>query len=887
MRTLFLNILLTLALAVSAFAQPEKVNFNADWLFHKGSLKDAPLKHDFDDNQWEKVDLPHTYNDQDIIDDPIGYYRGEAWYRKKFEVPTDWRHKKVSLNFEGVAIKCEIYVNDRYVGEHLGGYTAFYKDIEGLLNFGEENQLAIKTDNSENLQFTTPPVAGDFSMFGGIHRNVFLVTKNKLYFDHNFYGASGVFFQNTGLKNNKAQFNISTHYRQELPFDRQVIFRHQILNKNQKVIWKTAVTKRTHSGDISHWETDSKVNNIQPWSIDNPYLYTLKSQIIDAKDNKVIDEIEQKIGFRTVSISQQKGVLLNNKPIKLQGVARHQQYHHQGSALTDDQHQKDMVLAKDLGSNFVRISHYPHSPEIYKACDSLGMVSWSEIPCVNWVPFGQPFLDNSRTMMREMIYQNYNHPSVIIWGYHNEIWQAHEEAVLHAKAMEQISKQTDPSRLTAMAFQGTFLKNYVGELGEEIFNVSDINGFNVYQGWYQDTYKTIDHYVDSLKTYSPKKCIMLSEFGAGADPRIWSAKPSIHDFSNRYQVDFLKPYLATLHDSPWMVGYSIWILNDFERDSRKDAVPNVNNKGLISTDRQPKDAYYFVQANWSKKPMVYIEGAPMDTVVAVTEGNTFTVKLHVYGNGNKVKLRHNKQFFYELELKQREVEFDIDLQKGWNKIEAIDERNNCRYERKIFLKRVKSNSQGIEIPKEGLAINIGQTDRYFNGNERWLPASVFNENPNFKVLGGNIYHQAYKDKPALRLREGISENVFNSTDDPMYQTFRWGIEALNLKLKSGKYKLTFYWAYPFKAQKNRPLSQAEIAWGEQDGSVATTEDIFNLRINGSVDLSKLNVRKEAGNLKALEKEVICQTDKNGQIGIQLEALSGQAFLNGIKITPVE
>ncbi|MBQ0736347.1 glycoside hydrolase family 2 TIM barrel-domain containing protein [Aquimarina celericrescens] len=865
---------------------PIRMSINKDWKFIKKDISNA-VEVDHDDSQWQPINIPHTYNATDILDDEEGYYRGPAWYRKKLFIPAAYKHKKVSLYFEGVSARCNIYVNNRYVGQHLGGYTAFVFDIEGVLEFGKDNIIAIKVDNSKNLSITMPPVGGDFSIFGGIYRDVHLLVKNKIFFNHNYYASSAVFWNTPTQKKKEGGFSIKGQVMNHSPYDKKIFIRHRLFSANHQLLKTLEKSYDTQTGIAVHFHFNDQLK-ANLWSPFSPTLYVLVSEILTEDKTQVLDKIEQKVGFRYISVNQTEGFILNNTPLKLRGAATHQDYHNLGYAVPDSLRVKDVALLKETGSNFIRISHYPHDRSVYKACDSLGLLSWSEIPGVNWIPYGNPFLQYSETMLKEMMFQNYNSPSVAIWGYHNEIWEPHLEAVAHARSMNNILKKEDSERLTAMAFQSTFFKNYKGDLGKEIFNIADINGFNIYEGWYQGSMETIGSFLDNLKKeYSPHRPIMLSEFGAGSDPRIFTDEPTIFDFSSSYQTLFYEPYLREGAKRPWMIGYSIWILSDFQRDGRKDAVPNTNNKGLLTTDRRKKDAYYYIQSRWSKKPMIHITGHLFPKIVSLTPLK-LQKNITIFSNLHEISLYQNDALIGTKEVRDGKALFGISFQEGKHFLKAIGSDQNPSAIDSLHLQvNLLVDQKGfIDIPEEGLYLNIGQTRTYLKDKEDhvWVPISE--KDTIVKIIGGQPFIKTYEKEHAFEnVRLGISENIKKTDLDPIFQTFIENIKQLNIPIKKGKYSVQLLFTEPFVLDQKK-LSDAEKAWGIQNSDQETANRKFNISINGDNIISNLNLVKRFGIQTAGTLSFQTQIQNNEGLRITLETVEGNTILSGIIIQKI-
>ncbi len=867
-----------------------KYSINTGWKFQKGSIDDY-MKTDLNDEVWDVINIPHTYNADDVMDDNQGYYQGKAVYRKKILIPESYKGKKVVLHFEGACSKTEVYVNNRYVGQHLGAYTAFHFDVEGVLNYGEENTIAIKVDNSENLRITTPPVSGDFSLFGGIYRDVYLLVKEKTYFNHNFYSSRGVFWQTPEISKKQATLKVFGQVANEYHYDREIYLEHKLKDSNGSVICTVKDTMVVETGIVSHFDHKIKLENPILWSPDAPYLYLLESSIYLKNTNEKLDYVQSPVAFRWFELDKEKGFFLNGNPLKLKGAARHQDYKDIGTALPNQLHNKDMQLLKEMGANFIRISHYPQDPEIYKACDELGIIAWSEIPTVNWVPYGNPFLENSMEMMKEMVYQNYNHPCVAFWGYHNEIWTVHEEALTHARSLENLTRKIDPHRLTAMAFHSEVEGGYFDvPLAKDMFQVAMVNGFNVYRGWYRGKYTDIGPFLEKLREYSPDRPVILSEYGAGSDIRIHTYQPTIYDFSPEYQVDYHEEYLNEGNKRDWMIGYTIWNFIDFQRDGRKDAVPNVNSKGILTTDRKPKDTYYYYQARWSPEPMIHIAGHNWKGRVEIVESpkNGVERPVQIYSNLEEIELYHNGKSMGKKKCFEGKCSWVCTFINGNNDLKATGKSgtNTIKDQLSINYWFVNKNISKHNIPQKGLCLNLGQARTFFTDDltgDIWVPCPSYTKG-SFGYLDGEIYIPVW-EKPAWKgIRQGISENIKNTELDPVYQTFMKDITEFRFDVPDGSYMVSLHFSEPFSDKDKKQLNAAEKAWGMESGNSESKERIFDIYCNNLLIMENINLTQQFGIHYPVVFDMELQAVNGKGLLIELKSRKGHTILNGIKIT---
>ena len=417
----FFYIFILLLIVGWAQAQQRVVyTINDGWKFTKGSPFEAQLA-GCDDSSWETVNIPHTWNDKDADDETPGFYRGPAWYRKQLFVDKSQEGRQAVIYFEGANQEVQCYLNGQFVGEHKGGYTRFCFDITSHLRYGQENLFAIYVSNVYNPNI--PPLSADFTFFGGIYRDVYLQFMNPVHIATNDYASSGVYIRTPEVNNSAASIEITTLLTNNTLQPAEIRVENIICDADGREVKKTHAEVKLASGET---KTDIskkiKIDSPRLWDIDDPYRYMVYTRILDKKKGALLDEVVNPLGLRWFKFDSEKGFFLNGKGRKLIGTARHQDYFQKGNALRDELHVQDVLLLKEMGGNFLRVSHYPQDPVIMEMCDKLGIVTSVEIPVVNAVTETEEFLQNSVEMAKEMVRQDFNRPSVMIWGYMNEIF---------------------------------------------------------------------------------------------------------------------------------------------------------------------------------------------------------------------------------------------------------------------------------------------------------------------------------------------------------------------------------------------------------------------------------------------------------------------------------
>ncbi|RYE37081.1 MAG: glycoside hydrolase family 2, partial [Sphingobacteriaceae bacterium] len=492
--------LLFLLIASQTFAQTDDtsfsrqiIGFNDQWQFSKDAKATASPQNLTGLNS-EKIYIPHTWNDKDVIDDKPGYYRGIGWYKRTFKTNPALKNKSISISFDGSNQETEVYINGKLAGKHIGGYTKFIIPVSGLLKFDGDfsNEILVKVNNRFNKDIA--PLTADFTFFGGIYRNVNLLITNQIHFSQSDFGSNGIYITTPVVSTKTATVKVKSLLDNSTNNTKKLLLKTVLYNADGKEITTQNTAIKLTAGEERVVLQDLEpVANPNLWSPENPYLYRVVTQIVDAQSKEIVDKITNPLGFRWFRFDAKEGFFLNDKPLKLIGASRHQDYEGLGNAVPAVLQIRDMELLKAMGGNFVRIAHYPQDPVILQTCDRLGILATEEIPVVNAITESAAFTENCKNMQVEMIKQNFNHPSLIIWGYMNEvllrpkfgndkprqkIYYSHIREL--AQTLEDLTRKEDPSRYTMMACHGDFDRyNRIG-----LTKIPQVLGWNLYQGWY-------------------------------------------------------------------------------------------------------------------------------------------------------------------------------------------------------------------------------------------------------------------------------------------------------------------------------------------------------------------------------------------------------------------
>lgn len=604
-------------------------NINKNWLFSKKAVNPNDA---VNQDNWEKIDLPHTWNGKDGQDGGNDYYRGKCFYAKSLSKDLFESGEIHYLEFRGVNSTAEVFFNGELLTTHHGGYSTFRVKLPEIK---DKNLLIVSADNSPND--TVYPQVADFTFYGGIYRDVNIISVNKNHFDLEYYGAPGIAVTPV-INGDNADITVEAYVKADK--DCQIKF--EILD-GEKVIGEATVSTDNPKAQMS-------IENVHLWDgTADPYLYTAKAVLI--KDGKEEDEISAKFGCRSFSIDADKGFILNGKPYALRGVARHQDRPEIGNALLPRHHEEDIDLICEMGANTVRLAHYQHDQYFYDLCDSKGLVVWAEIPYISkHMPKG---VDNTVSQMTELICQNYNHPSIVVWGLSNEITMngaADASLLENHKKLNDLAHSLDKTRLTTMAVLSMCSPD------EEYATIPDVLSYNHYFGWYGGNTAMNGPWFDDFHKKYPKRCVGLSEYGCEA--LNWhTSNPEQGDYTEEYQAHYHEELIKQIMERPYLWATHVWNMFDFAADARSEGGENgMNHKGLVTFDRKyKKDSFYAYKAWLSDEPFVHIcSKRYVDRVEDVTKVTVYSnqPEVELYANGEKVAAaKKDKYPFFHFEVK--------------------------------------------------------------------------------------------------------------------------------------------------------------------------------------------------------------------------------------------
>ncbi len=546
----------------------------------------------------QAVTLPHTWNALDGQDGGNDYYRGRCRYLRQLTAE-ETAGERLFLEIGGANHTAAVYLNGQLLATHEGGYSAFRVELTDHL--AETNLLEISVDNSDSDRVY--PQKADFTFYGGLYRDVNLISVPREHFELLADGAPGIQVTPVvDLETKTAKVTVETRH-------------------NGKAV---DITVNGETKTVAHC-AEFTIQNVHLWDgVDDPYLYTATAKLPSG------DEISTRFGCRVFACDPEKGFLLNGRPYPLRGVSRHQDLKGKGNALAYEDHAADMAIIRELGANTLRLAHYQHAQAFYDLCDENGIVVWAEIPYITMhMKNGR---ENTLSQMRELIAQSYNHPCIAVWGLSNEITAASAvdaDLLENHRLLNGLCHKMDPTRLTTMA------NVFMLEIDSPILEIPDVNSYNLYFGWYLGELEQTDAFFDEYHAKFPDRVIGFSEYGADANPAFHSSRPEKGDYTEEYQALYHEHMLAMIEARPWLWATHVWNLFDFAADGRDEGGKHgENQKGLVTFDRKlKKDAFYLYKAAWNRtEPFVHLCGS---RYVNRCEAET---EIKVYSNRPEVRL---------------------------------------------------------------------------------------------------------------------------------------------------------------------------------------------------------------------------------------------------------
>jgi beta-galactosidase len=657
-------------------------DLDSGWKFIKQDVPSAE-QNQFDDSNWQSINLPHTWNNLDGQDGGDNYYRGVGWYRTHIKAETSMANKAIYLKFDAASINTTVYVNGKQAGTHAGCFGAFCFDVTPLLNVPGDNVIAVKVSNAKDPNVA--PLSGDFTVFGGIYRHVHLIIANSLAISPIDDASSGVYVRQDKVDADNAALTVMPVVRNTGSEPKKIAFKTEVMDADGKIVASDTGFGMVplQPGHSDSYAGALVVPHPHLWNgRKDPYLYTVRVSVLDG--TTVTDVVEQTVGFRFFRVDPEQGFFLNGQPYRLLGVNRHQDRLDKGWAISLEDHKLDFANMMEMGCTGVRLSHYQHAQEFYDLCDRGGMVAWAELPLVNSVTASPEFDANASQQLRELIKQSFNHPAICFWSLSNEqrgpnnkpdATRVGEHEIELSKKLNAEAHELDPTRLTteASAIQP----------GKPQDAITDVVGFNRYHGWYSGKPDGLGPDLDKIHSIYPNRGVALSEFGAGAsisqhEANVKQPKPNGSKWHpEEWQCVVHEQAWAAIKPRTWIWGTFIWAEHDFAADQRNEGDhAGRNDKGMTTYDgKTKKDAFYFYKSNWSTEPTVYI------TDRRFSPRPVADAPVKIYSNCNSVELSLNGKSLGTVPGSNIRVFIwdKVQLLPGENKLEATGTRDGKTY----------------------------------------------------------------------------------------------------------------------------------------------------------------------------------------------------------------
>ena len=611
----------------------QKVIWNDNWLFTKEAslvVDNCPVK---GGGGWEAVTLPHTWNGHDGQDGGNDYYRGTCYYTRKLDRAFCGDAQEVYLEFEGANSSADVFVNGRPAGHHDGGYSTFRVRITELLQ--EDNDILVAVDNSPNDRVY--PQMADFTFYGGLYRNVNLICVPRAHIDLDYSGGPGVKVTPV-VEGGNARVSVEAYLT---GLSGSETLRFTVRDGSSVIAEASAAAAGTSRAEFI-------IENVHLWNgRKDPFLYTLEAVLLDGEEE--LDARTVRFGCRYYEIHPDKGFLLNGAEYPLRGVSRHQDRPEIGNALLPEHHREDLELIYEVGATTIRLAHYQHSQYFYDLCDEMGFVLWAEIPYISrHMPEGR---ENTISQMKELIIQNYNHPSIVVWGLSNEITMKGAEdpdLLENHRILNDLCHSMDETRLTTMAIVS------MCPMDCEYIKIPDTVSWNHYFGWYGGDVSMNGPWLDQFHALHPGLPVGVSEYGCEA--LNWhTSQPEQGDYTEEYQAYYHEEMIKQLFTRPYLWATHVWNMFDFAADARSEGGEDgMNHKGLVTFDRKyKKDSFYAYKAWLSDEPFVHICGKRyVDRVEDTTRVTVYSnqPEVELFANGRSLGSRTSDEHFFYFEV---------------------------------------------------------------------------------------------------------------------------------------------------------------------------------------------------------------------------------------------
>ncbi|WP_436048382.1 glycoside hydrolase family 2 TIM barrel-domain containing protein [Phenylobacterium sp. LjRoot225] len=862
----------------------EIVSLTDGWRFRQDNTLLGAEQPGFSDAGWERVSVPHTWNrvghyipaSGDRVNTPekINKTQGVGWYRLTFTAPSTFRGKRAWLQFEAASRKAEVWLNGVRLGEHSGGFSGFRLDATAALKSGRPNLLVVKTDNSTpTLRSATAdvlPLAGDFFVHGGLYRPVSLIATDAVHLEMLDYGGPGVYASTRSIEGGQAHVSVRAKVRNDGRSAAPILVTARLVDAEGRVVAEGSNPVSVAAGRGSTVEHELTIGKARLWQgVEDPYLYRLVVELRSG-GGQVLDRVDQAFGVRQMRFDPEKGFFLNGKPLRLRGVGLHQDLEGKGWAQSAADIEADIGLIREMGANSIRLTHYQHGQTVHELADRYGLILWDEIPLVTLWTLTRGQMEatsglraNARQQLQELIRQNYNHPSVAVWGIANEVdFGASLPGFLTGdlgvppdplpllRELNALAKAEDPTRPTTQAncCEGRL---FAGEVEIPIVApATELSGVNRYFGWYYGGVDDLGPHLDATHRKRPAQPLAVTEYGAGGAVTMHTDDPlgGPPDSRGRNQPEEYMSYIheqawATLKSKPYLWGTWLWNSTDFATTVRREGDANdINTKGLVTYDRKTKkDAFFFYKANWSDHPTLHINGRRyVDRAYRVTD-------VRVYSNAASTELTLNgRSLGRKTDCPQMTCVWEaVKLDLGENVIVAAGRFPSGDQQDRIVWRVAPDVVEAIRIDSGALMAAPAESVRF--GSDAFF-------------VGGKA---GTVSKPADYGKAKVTKVIAGAVNSEVATTYRAGDFQYRIPLDNGRYKVTLTFVEP----------------GAKAG-----ERQFDVIANGKRKLDRLDVAAAAGApLTAVVRSFPARVSA-GRLDLEFRGRVGEAIVSSVEVS---
>ena len=659
-------------------------NINNKWAFTK-QFSEIPAAID---DSWEVVDLPHSWNAVDGQDGGNDYFRGTALYAKELAKEDLPEAERYYIEIQGANSSADLYVNGKKLAHHDGGYSTWRCDITEEI--GDKTMIVVAVDNAPNE--TVYPQMADFTFYGGLYRDVNIIGVSASHFDLDYFGGPGI--KVTPVVDGK---NANVEVEVFLTGAKEGQYLQYTIMDAEGAVVANVATDET--------KINATIEDVHLWNgRKDPYLYSVEVNLVEG--DQILDDVGTRFGCRSFQIDPEKGFILNGEEYPLRGVSRHQDRWGFGNALLPEHHEEDIALICELGATTIRLAHYQHDQYFYDLCDEAGLVIWAEIPYISrHMPTGR---ENTISQMKELVTQNYNHPSIVVWGLSNEISIAgsSEDLLENHRILNDLCHEMDKTRLTTIAAVS------MCSMDDPYLQIPDVVSYNHYFGWYGGETSMNGPWFDKFHAKHPNIPIGCSEYGCEA--LNWhTSNPTQGDYTEEYQAYYHEELIRQLFTRKYIWATHVWNMFDFGADARAEGGENgQNHKGLMTFDRKyKKDSFYAYKAWLNPEPMIHLCGKRyIDRVEDVTKVTVYSNQpsVELFANGVSLGVKEAADHFFYFDVPNTEPETKLVAVAGELKDESI-------------IRKVETFNEEYRMKEVGAILNwfdIDEREGYFSLNSK-------------------------------------------------------------------------------------------------------------------------------------------------------------------------